>query len=49
MTAAEIEQHLRAQDRPVIARIQDDRVVLDVRTVLSEELEELATLKRPTA
>jgi L-seryl-tRNA(Ser) seleniumtransferase len=33
MTAAQIEQHLRALDPPVIARIQDDRVVLDLRTV----------------
>jgi L-seryl-tRNA(Ser) seleniumtransferase len=33
MTADAIEQHLRALDPPVIARIQDDRVVLDLRTV----------------
>ena len=49
MTADQIEQHLRAQDPPVIARIQDDRVVLDLRTVLPEETETLAALKRPTA
>ena len=49
MTADQIEQHLRAQDPPVIARIQDDRVVLDLRTVLPDDTETLAALKRPTA
>ena len=33
LSADAIEQHLRALDPPVIARIQDDRVVLDLRTV----------------
>ena len=33
MSADAIEQHLRSLDPPVIARIQDDRVVLDLRTV----------------
>ena len=33
MSADQIEQHLRALDPPVIARIQDDRVLLDLRTV----------------
>ena len=37
MTADAIEQHLRALDPPVIARIHDDRVVLDLRTVDSRE------------
>jgi L-seryl-tRNA(Ser) seleniumtransferase len=45
--ADQIERHLRAQDPPVIARIQDDRVVLDLRTVLSEETERLAALRVP--
>jgi L-seryl-tRNA(Ser) seleniumtransferase len=49
LTADQIEQHLRAQDPPVIARIWNDRVVLDLRTVLVEETEHLATLKPPTA
>jgi L-seryl-tRNA(Ser) seleniumtransferase len=46
MSADQIEQHLRAQDPPVIARIENDRVVLDLRTVLFEESDTLATLKR---
>ena len=33
MSADEIEQHLRTLDPPIVARIQDDRVVLDLRTV----------------
>src|SRR5215471_5270239 len=37
MTAEQIEQHLRTLDPPVIARILNDRVVLDLRTVLPEE------------
>jgi L-seryl-tRNA(Ser) seleniumtransferase len=36
-SADEIEQSLRALDPPVIARIQDDRVVLDLRTVEPDE------------
>jgi L-seryl-tRNA(Ser) seleniumtransferase len=48
LTADRIEQHLRAQDPPVIARILNDRVVLDLRTVLSEETAVLAAL-RPSA
>ncbi|HEY47781.1 MAG: L-seryl-tRNA(Sec) selenium transferase [Anaerolineae bacterium SM23_ 63] len=33
--------HLRGSDPPIIARIEDDRVVLDPRTVLVEQEEEL--------
>ena len=44
MTADQIEQHLRALDPPVIARIQNDRVVLDLRTVLPEEAQTLTSL-----
>jgi len=47
MTAAGIEQHLRAQDPPVIARIQDDRVVLDLRTVLDSETGMVESLRPP--
>jgi L-seryl-tRNA(Ser) seleniumtransferase len=44
MTADQIEQHLRSLDPPVIARIQNDRVVLDLRTVLPREDERLTNL-----
>jgi L-seryl-tRNA(Ser) seleniumtransferase len=37
MTAAEIEPRLRALDPPIIARIHDDRLVLDLRTVSPEQ------------
>jgi L-seryl-tRNA(Ser) seleniumtransferase len=49
MSADQIEQHLRTLDPPVIARIQDDRVVLDLRTVALEEDPTLAALPAPTA
>ena len=35
--AQEIEQLLRGLDPPVIARIEDGHVVLDLRTVLPEQ------------
>jgi L-seryl-tRNA(Ser) seleniumtransferase len=47
LPAAQIEQHLRTLDPPVIARIQDDRVVLDLRTVLPDEVGALAALQVP--
>jgi L-seryl-tRNA(Ser) seleniumtransferase len=37
LTADTIERRLRCGDPPVIARIQDDRVVLDLRTVSPAE------------
>jgi len=46
MTSAEIERRLRALDPPVITRIQDDRVVLDLRTVAEPEDQQLAELLR---
>ena len=49
MSADQIEQHLRALDPPVIARIQNDRVVLDLRTVLSSDEASLFSLHGPTA
>jgi L-seryl-tRNA(Ser) seleniumtransferase len=42
--AAEFEAALRAQVPPVIARIENDRVVLDLRTVFPEQDDLLATL-----
>ncbi|MFN2452678.1 MAG: L-seryl-tRNA(Sec) selenium transferase [Pyrinomonadaceae bacterium] len=45
LPATALEQALRASAPPVIARIQEDRVLLDLRTVaLSEEAELLGTL-----
>jgi L-seryl-tRNA(Ser) seleniumtransferase len=45
MSADQIERHLRSLDPPVIARIHNDRVVLDLRTVLDEETETLAAIQ----
>jgi L-seryl-tRNA(Ser) seleniumtransferase len=39
--APKLERKLRANDPPVIARIEDDRVVLDLRTVFAGEEEAL--------
>ena len=47
MSADRIEQHLRSLDPPVIARIQDDRVVLDLRTVLPGEDATIASTPPP--
>jgi len=41
LSADEIEQRLRASTPPVIARIADNRVLLDMRTVAEEEEREL--------
>ena len=43
-SAAATEAWLRTRNPPVIARIENDRVVMDLRTVLSEQDELLATL-----
>jgi L-seryl-tRNA(Ser) seleniumtransferase len=37
MRASEVEARLRANDPPVVARVERDRVVLDLRTVAPEE------------
>jgi L-seryl-tRNA(Ser) seleniumtransferase len=41
LTANQIEASLRRADVPVIARIVDDRVLLDLRTVSASEEPEL--------
>ena len=48
MTAQEIERALRTSPVPVIGRIAEGKVILDLRTVFPEDFSELATaLKRP--
>jgi L-seryl-tRNA(Ser) seleniumtransferase len=47
-SAEQIERRLRALDPPVIARIEHDRVVLDLRTVQPDEDETLSRLLRTT-
>ena len=48
MTAQEIERALRSAPIPVICRISEGKVLLDLRTVLPEEMNELVfALKRP--
>jgi len=37
LSANQIEARLRQSDPPVIARIEDDRVLLDLRTVTAED------------
>jgi L-seryl-tRNA(Ser) seleniumtransferase len=44
--AAEFERRLRAHSPPVIARIEDDRVKLDLRTVFADEEAELLSALR---
>jgi len=41
LTAVDIESHLRSRPIPIIARIERDRVVIDLRTVILEEEEEI--------
>ena len=48
LTAQEIERKLRSSSPPVIGRISDGKVLLDLRTVFPAELNEIATaLKSP--
>jgi L-seryl-tRNA(Ser) seleniumtransferase len=44
LSATALEKHLRSLDPPLIARIEDDRVVLDLRTVLAEQDDVLVEL-----
>jgi L-seryl-tRNA(Ser) seleniumtransferase len=45
-TADELEERLRRAPTPVIARVADDRVILDLRSVADEELPALTRLVR---
>ncbi|MDD5559350.1 L-seryl-tRNA(Sec) selenium transferase [Candidatus Methylomirabilis sp.] len=44
LTAPVLEGRLRRTDPPVMVRIKDDRIILDPRTVLEDELDTLANL-----
>jgi len=44
MTVNDLELKLRSADPPVIGRIEDDRFILDMRTVADNELDRLASL-----
>jgi L-seryl-tRNA(Ser) seleniumtransferase len=44
MSADRLEQQLRTLEVPIVARIEQDRVVLDLRTVLEEQDEQLVVL-----
>jgi L-seryl-tRNA(Ser) seleniumtransferase len=44
LSADALEERLRASTPPIVARIESDRVLLDLRTVLPEQDQELATL-----
>jgi L-seryl-tRNA(Ser) seleniumtransferase len=48
-SAVSLEQRLRLGRTPLIARIKDDRVLLDARTLLFEDPDEVATLVRDAA
>jgi L-seryl-tRNA(Ser) seleniumtransferase len=42
----EAERHLRAGDPPVVARIENERLILDLRTVFPDEEDTLAAALR---
>jgi L-seryl-tRNA(Ser) seleniumtransferase len=42
LSADALDSRLRALDTPIIGRIENDRLVLDLRTVKEEEDEEIA-------
>ena len=47
VSADGVEEYLRSLEPPIIARIQDDRVVLDLRTVLPGEDATIASALPP--
>jgi L-seryl-tRNA(Ser) seleniumtransferase len=49
LTVSEIETRLRRSNPPVIVRVEDNRVILDFRTIFTEEEEELLILVRELA
>ena len=49
LTAPFMEKYLRSYDPPVIARVERDRVLLDVRTIQERELKIVAGAVRELA
>ncbi len=49
MSARTIEERLRANDPPIIARVENEQVLLDVRTILDEEARIVARAVRELA
>jgi L-seryl-tRNA(Ser) seleniumtransferase len=50
LSADELAARLRASDPPVIARVEEDKVLLDLRTVFPDQEEAIAdVLRRITA
>ena len=45
-SASEAQAKLRAHDPPIIARVKDDRLLLDPRTVLAHQMDEVAAALR---
>jgi L-seryl-tRNA(Ser) seleniumtransferase len=41
MSETELEKHLRRADPPVIVRVEENRVLLDVRTLLEGDAKDL--------
>jgi L-seryl-tRNA(Ser) seleniumtransferase len=49
LSAAALETRLRGSDPPIVTRIQNGRVVLDLRTVIEDQDVQLAASIRQTA
>jgi L-seryl-tRNA(Ser) seleniumtransferase len=49
LSAAGLEERLRRSETPIIARVADNRVLLDVRTVDPEEFAEIRDALRKIA
>jgi L-seryl-tRNA(Ser) seleniumtransferase len=49
LSAAALDKRLRSSDPPIVTRIQDGRVVLDLRTVIEDQDAQLAASIRQTA
>ncbi len=43
LSTAELEKRLRESTPPIVVRVKEDRILLDVRTILPEDFDQLAT------